>query len=546
MTNMINKTVQNALLLNLLLLTFITLSTCDSALEETPTSFIGPDNFYRNAEDARAALTGAYSMVTQNSFAGYTASYKVMRMIEKPTPEVGVGTNTPEFIFDEWTWTSGTGERGVLPEFYESAYQGINAANAVVSNVPEIENISSELRARFVAEARFLRSLHYYYLVGVFGGVPLVIEETEGLSELQRPRVSEDSIYAFIISDLEQAIQELPPVSQYGNEWGRASKGAAQTLLAKVYLQRGSLNASNGITGERQIAQQGDYQQAADLAQDVVESNEYSLPGDVEQQFTDLFFEKNSAGRNPEVIFADVNDPNLGIGHELPCLTVSEVAGPSLAPNSWNQISSELPFYNSFDDADLRKDVTFLTEFENEAGEMVTYNIDDVVNDGIPEDSPAFKKYAKAAEETGGRGCRDDNDFVILRFADLLLMKAEALNEANNEPTNEAYDAINQVRKRAGLEPLSGLNYEEFREAVYTENRKELVAEGQGWYTLQRFWDIATNRIYEHAEYDEQFPGRQFGPRLNNLNIEEPKHRLFPIPASAINRNSELTQNPGY
>lgn len=534
---------KSAKLLILLLFMFTMHLACDNMLVEEPTSFIGPANFYQNAEDAEAALSGAYNLITQGSFNGYFASYKVMRMLEKPTPEVGVGTNTPEFVFDEWTWTPETGERGVLPQYYESAYRGINAANAVISNVPEIENMSSELRARFVAEASFLRALHYYHLVGVFGGVPLIQNETVDLADLQRPRTSEADLYEFLISDLEQAIQDLPLVTAYGSEWGRASKGAAQTLLAKVYLQRGSLNASNGIMGERQIAQPEDFQRAAELAQQVINSGEYSLPGDATEQFTDLFFEKSTSGRNPEVIFADISDPALGIGHQLPSLTVSEVAGSSLAPNSWNQITSELPFYTSFDEEDLRKDVTFLTEFENEAGEMVAYNINDVKNDGVPEDSPGFKKYAKTAE---GAGNTDDNHFVILRYADLLLMKAEAINEANNGPTAEAYDAINQVRNRAGLEPLSGLNYSGFREAVYTENRKELVAEGQGWFTLQRFWDIATNRIYEHAEYNEQFPELRVGPRLKNLNIETPKHRLFPIPVSVMNRNLELTQNPGY
>jgi hypothetical protein len=126
-------------------------------------------------------------------------------------------------------------------------------------------------------------------------------------------------------------------------------------------------------------------------------------------------------------------------------------------------------------------------------------------------------------------------------------MKAEALNEVNDGPTSEAYAAINKVRERAGLEPLSGgMDYEAFREAVYTERRKELVAEGHGWHTMQRFWDVATRRVREHAEFDAQFPPeRWFGPRLDMLEID-PRDRLFPIPASAINRNPELTQNPGY
>jgi hypothetical protein len=524
----------------------VLLTGCDNVLQEEPTSFIGPDNFYRNAEDALAALSGAYSEISSGSFGGYIGSYQFMRHFEKPSPEVGVGTNTPEFILDEFTWTPDATERGALPEFYASAYQGIKAANAVIDNVPGIENMDTQLQTRIIAEARFLRALHYYHLVGVFGGVPLYAEEIRSLDNIAKPRAPEDSVYIFIIDDLEQAIPDLPVASVYGaSQKERASKGAAQTLLAKTYLQRGSLNPDNGpLPPEREIAQPGDYQAAATLLQEVIDSGEYSLPDDLVTQYTALFIEEEPGAVNPEIIFALQSDPAVGYTSSAPCLTISEVAGSELAGASWNQHTSELPFFTSFEDEDLRKDVTFLLEFPNEAGEVVTYDIDNVEGDGVPEDSPPFRKYSKAAP---GEQCADDNDWIILRYADVLLMLAEALNEVNQGPTPAAYDAINQVRERAGLDPLSGLDYASFREAVYTENRKELVAEGQGWWTMNRFWDIAERRIREHAEFDAQFPPeRQFGPRLDRLAIEAPKHRVFPIPSSSISRNPQLTQNPGY
>lgn len=529
----------------LLLVTAIALlPACDNMLQEEPTAFIGPDNFYRNAEDALAALSGAYSEISSGSFGGYIGSYQFMRHFEKPSPEVGVGTNTPEFILDEFTWSADATERGALPQFYASAYRGIKAANAVIDNVPGIENMDTQLQARVIAEARFLRALHYYHLVGVFGGVPLYTEEIRSLDNIARPRAPEDSVYFFIINDLEQAIPDLPVASVYGAaEKERASKGAAQTLLARTYLQRGSLNPGNGpLPPEREIAQPDDYQAAANVLQEVIDSGEYSLPTDVVSQYSALFIDE-LPGVNPEIIFALQSDPAVGYTNQAPCLTISEVAGPELAGSSWNQHTSELPFFTSFEDEDLRKEVTFLLEFNNEAGELVTYDIDDVEGDGIPEDSPPFRKYSKRASGN----CDDDNDWIIFRYAEVLLMLAEALNEVNQGPTPAAYDAINQVRARAGLDPLSGLNYASFREAVYTESRKELVAEGHGWWTMNRFWDIAERRIREHAEFDAQFPPeRQFGPRLEMLALEAPKHRVFPIPSSAISRNAQLTQNPGY
>ena len=516
---------------------------CDNALTEEPTSFTGPDNFYRSSEDARSALAGAYNQINQGTFGGYIGSYQFIRMTDKPTAEyTGLGDHVN--IIDQWQWGPASSERNVLPQAWDGAYQGINAANAVIGNVPGIENMDPQTKTRMVAEARFLRDLHYYHLVGLFGGVPLVREETRSLSGLERPRAPEDSVYIFLIDDLRQAIEDLPA----DNEQGRATKTAAQMLLAKVYLQRGSLNASNGLPSERQIARPGDFQQAADLAQGVIDSGKYTLPEDVVEQYNDLFFEEVSGGANPEIIFALQQTPGKGanpIG-ALPFLCASDISGPPLVAsvsNSAGQGSRLL--WESFSEDDQRKAVTFLVETPSQSGETIVYDPDDWENDGYKEDVPVIRKYVKQA--IPGDAFTEDNDYVMMRYAELLLIKAEALNEANSGPTGGAYDAINQVRGRAGLEPLSGLSYQEFREAVYTERRKELVMEGHGWFTLQRFWDIGTRRVLESAELDAQYPpSTNFGPQLDELEIDDPKDRLWPIPTAIMSRNPELTQNPGY
>ena len=535
-------------LIGMALLT-VTLTGCEGLLTEEPTSFVAPENFYRNEGDALSALAGAYNQISQGAFGGYIGSYQFIRMTDKPSGEY-TGLGDHENLHDWWQWGPAAAERNVIFLSYDAAFEGINAANAVIDNVPSIEEMDAQLKTQMVAEARFLRALHYYYLVGLFGGVPIIQNETSAITGLQRERAPENRVYTFLIDELGQAISNLP----LDNEQGRATKGAAQTLLTKVYLQRGSLNGNNGpLPPERQIAQPEDFQRAVDVAQEVIDSGKYELPSDVIAQFNDLFVDEASGGANPEIIFALQQEPGKGAGtFGMPCLLSSDSSGEPLVGASWNSAGqSTMTFFQSFEDADLRKEVTFLLETPDEQGGTVKYNLgDDPFNpdpeqyetDGYKEDVPVIRKYVQAEVFP----CDDENDVVILRYADVLLMKAEALNEVNNGPTPEAYDAINQVRERAGLDPLSGLSYEAFREAIYMERRKELILEGHGWHALTRFWDIATRKVREAAEFDALFPrNTNFGPDLDRLSIND-HERLWPIPQAAIGRNPSLSQNPGY
>ena len=280
----------------LLLACATVLASCDSALEEDPTSFVGPDNFYNNAEDALAALDGAYKGLN-NDFDGetYIPDETHLQLVETPGPTLMPIPNytpgSPEYAMDNWMWSPSLPN---LVPAYEDAYEGINLANAVIDNVPGIENMDTGLRERIVAEARFIRSIHYFNLVRLFGAVPLRRSEVKDLANAQStlPRTPEDSLYTFLINDLERTISVLPPKSEYsGGDVVRASKGAAQMQLAKVYLRRGSMSAANGLTGQRQLAQDGDYRKALDLINEVIDSGEYTLPEDVQEQYRDMFID---------------------------------------------------------------------------------------------------------------------------------------------------------------------------------------------------------------------------------------------------------------
>src|SRR5215813_882615 len=243
---------------------------CDDKkfLTEQPFDYINPQNFYHNAGDALAAINGVYADFINSTGDNYYGRNFVM-LVEHPT--------------EMWTSRlSATNERS-QPDVYsipvnhayvqsvwQSAYDAINRANSVIENVPKID-MDTALRTRIVGEAKFLRATHYFNLVRMFGGVPIKIHATQGLDSLASPRNTAQEVYALVEQDLKDAITALPSAKAYtGNDVGRASKGAAKTLLAKMYLQRAGTGVGtaadwqNALTYAKQVQTDGDYTLVAD------------------------------------------------------------------------------------------------------------------------------------------------------------------------------------------------------------------------------------------------------------------------------------------
>ena len=510
-----------------LLLLMLVLPACDSAFE-SDTPFISPDAYYRNASDALAVVGGVYEQTEE-----YMSAPAFFGVMEFPT-EVVLYEGRPENDGGELNNFVVVPGNGLLSNVYSNAYVAINRANAVLDNVPGIENMNADLRARVVAEARALRALNYWHLAVLFGGVPVLTSETTNLQDLQKPRASAAEVYDLIIEDLRAAIPDLPLQSAYENgDWGRVSKGAAQTLLAKVYLQRGSMGAHNGVTGALQLAQPEDYRNALDLVNEVMNSGEYALIDD----YSELFASPPTGGDESEEVILSLQTqfPTGDVYAGLPCDVSPKRANTQ---SGGDNFGAEILFFTSFPDTDARKLATYATTYQYAGTDVVvTYDIDDIEGDGYEEYTPAFYKYGVAEER-----CGDANDYLYLRYADVLLMRAEALNEIQGGPTAEAYAAAGEVQERAGAEPLElGLSYDAFREALYILRRRELAFEGHGWPDGQRFFDTFESRVEASAAM--AFP-QQFW--LETVDVQDPLHRLMPIPQQALDRNAELMQNPGY
>ncbi|MEI6946804.1 RagB/SusD family nutrient uptake outer membrane protein [Paraflavisolibacter sp. H34] len=454
-------------------------------LKEEPDSVITTGQFYQTAEEAVAAVNSIYNAALNNG--GITMYNRLFNLaFEIQTDDVIAGqrvTNIDVRAMSSLTQST-TNDR--VDELWREHYVAINRANIAIDRVPQID-MDTVLRKRLVNEARFLRGLLYFNLVRLWGRVPLVLHEstTLGKDAIQVGQASVEEVYAQAIADL-QAAEQLP-ATYAAADAGRATSGAAKSLLAKLYLTR------------------REWDRAAAKSLEVI-NGPYGY--DLFQNFADVF---NVATKNgKEHIFSAQCKGGNGQGNRL-ASSCTPVGIPGVASAGTDEPNAGV--YALFSASDKRRDVTFFTSLVSPTnGRTYTF-------------APRFYKYFDPANMA--TPTESNQNVPVIRFAEVLLIYAEALNEANG-PGTEAYGAINRVRRRAGLDPLQNLSQDQFREAVYLERRLELLFEFQRWFDL-----IRTRRMVAalHA--------------AGKTNAAE-KHYLLPIPQREIDLNPRLVQNPGW
>lgn len=480
---------------------FLGLSACsEDFLTKAPLDSINTENFFETEEDAIYAINGAYQPLQ------WPKLYN-MRMwttdIMAGNSIVGAGGGDDgRETQDLANFVTTTDNPGVL-DLFRGPAPGILRSNVVIQKVPGMD-IDETLKERIVGEAKFLRAHYYFIMVRFFGDVPLILEPQEPGDDLRPSRTGKEEVYQQIIADLTDAKAILPTKSEYSDaDKGRATRGAAAGLLAKVYLTR------------------GEWQKVVDLC-DEVASLGYELNDNYADNFTvatensnESLFEVQYVGGAGEDFWSNENQASW-----LSTFTGPRNSGMVAGGWGWNQPTQE--FVNSYEDGDLRKDATVLYEggpafdgMEYDPAYSVTgYNLRKFL---------VSKSIADAYDNS-------PLNFPVLRYADVLLMKAEALNELGR--TSDAEAPLNEVRNRAGLDDVqSGLPKEEFRNTVLHERRMELAFEGQRWFDIIRV---------ENGQW-----GLNFLHSIGRVNASE-KHLLLPIPQKEIDANPNLEQNTGY
>jgi starch-binding outer membrane protein, SusD/RagB family len=513
-------------------------------LTEVPADFVAPEAFYRNAADAIAATNAAYA--TFINLQGLSSNNYVGRnfwmVTEYPTEVVTsrLSRDNERSVIDNYNITY-TSSHPYLEGIYQAAYAGINRANAVLTHVPGIP-MDETRKTQLLGEAKFLRALHYYNLAGLFGGVPLKLEETTSILEGQISRATAAETWAQIAKDLTEAAAVLPQ-SWAGADYGRATRGAALTLLAKAYMQSTS-QVTDATAWTKALA-----------ALTTVQTLGYSL----DPNYASLFNGTNE--KSPEIIFSLQNVAVDGQGG-----TMTEWFSPITNPpiyqgGAQNQFQAERAFYDSYHANDARKEGTWLTSFNTVnattgAPRTVTWawtsGIQNATNYGST--GPAVRKYLDLASADGGS---ESPDVILLRYADVLLLKAEAINEVSG-PTAEALALVNQVRARAArtaatpIPPVpAGLSQAQFRDTVFTERRYELALEMHGLFDSRRNWPWYMQRLGASmtgitAKNASPFTSSttKFDARVGGVLPD--KWKLYAIPAGACELNTTLVQNTGW
>jgi starch-binding outer membrane protein, SusD/RagB family len=505
----------------------------DDFLTEKPVDFVSPVNFYRTAADAVAAVNAAYATFVTVPDPGNDAyvGRNFVMLVEYPT-EVATSrlsaSNERSMIGNYHAQFSST--HPYLEGVWQAAYAGINRANSVIERVPGI-TMDETRKSQIVAEAKFLRALHYYWLAGLFGGVPLKLTETQGIGDAALARATAAETYAQIAKDLTEAAAALP-ASWGASDFGRATKGAALTLLGKAYLQ----SAGTGVSA-------GDYQKALDALKQV-QTLGYSL----DPNYAGLFDGSNE--RSAEIVWSIQNVRVNGYGGRLTQWFVP-VTTPALYSSVQNQFQAERPFYDAYHAADIRKPATWMTSYTKPNGQTVTWswattNITTAANYGST--GPTPRKYLDLAAPSGGA---EGIDYVVLRYADVLLSSAEAVNEISG-PTAEAYGYVNAVRTRAKVPNLTpGLSKAAFKDSLFAERRFELALEFHGVFDSRRHWAWAKGRVEANLRQASTLNRTPFTssvekPATSTALTVDDKWRLYPIPARACELNASLVQNPGW
>lgn len=469
---------------------------CSDVLERTPQGSITLENFFKDGEQAEQSINAVYNQL--RSFQVHVFPFIGMTDIVSDDAEKGSVPGDANYLqeLDEFTHgPSNNGPTGVWAGYYD----GIFRANLAIERIPTVPEMDEDLRARLIAEARFLRGHYYFNLVRWFGDVVLITTPFPETNLMARAPL--EDVYAQIISDLEFAASVLPEKSEYAaKDLGRATSGAAKSLLAKVALTR------------------GEFANAANLAEEVINSNEYALLPTYQGIFT-------QAGENASESIFEVQAAAYETGGGG--TQYNEVQGVRGATNlgwGFNRPSDDL--IGAFELGDPRREATILYvgEILPDGSNVVQPN-PDIVN-------PRFNQKAFVVDHPGGNGNGPGN-IRIFRYADLILIASEALNETGRQA--EALVYLNQIRARARgtstrfLPDVTTTDQGQLRAAILRERRVELAMEQHRWFDLVR-----TNRAASVM-------------KALGKNFVEGKHELFPIPQGDIELSlGLLEQNPGY
>lgn len=469
-------------------------SSCSDFLEQNPQTDLSENDFYKTADDILSAVNGAYSSLQEGDI--YGNWYVFGEIPSDNTRNQLSGSVTTQNEFDQFYIDT---QNSMIANFWKAAYKVINRTNTILGRIDGIE-INTALANRYKLECKFIRALMYFNLVRVYGDVPLVLKEisiSESYDILREPK---ENVYNQIIADLKEA-QDLP-VSYSTAEDGRATQGAAKALLANVYM---TLHK---------------YAEAETILAEIINSGRYSLlentPGSLNIDGYKNVFSPVNHNSKEGIFEIQFLKGGYGEGSNYANNFAPENSGTNVVAvggTGGNNIP-EMDIYNAYEEGDLRRDFSMsLGYYDNRKN-----------NEWVE------SRYVCKFMDVPYQNNDASNNYPVIRYADVILMYAEALNQ--NGKTAEACKYLNMTRRRGfGYQTtetspvdLQTTDKAQFALMVEQERRVELAFENHRWFDL-----IRTGRAVEVM--------RSKGFSLNETNL------ICPIPQKQIDVNPKLTQN---
>lgn len=461
---------------------------CTSCLEEIPYGTYSNKTYYQTEEDAESALMYAYVPINYIEYCGRFLFF----LGDVPTNQYKSYGKADESPLFQWDVNSSSDE---VLYFFKSAYISLARTNSVIENVEKMTEISSSGKDRILGEAHFLRAFNHFMLVINYGSVPIRSKTVESVTDAYEDFAPISDVYQFIISELETAIDLLP----IDKRQGRADKVAAQALMSRVYLYMASAKASGAPGYEWVTDAESMYAKAAEYAGYVLnDQGTYQLDPDL----GNIYDVEHQADGKEHIFITSMNRGASGMEgtySQLPqlfCIQAGDyvyiskslVASPEAEtikvvndPATYQVMRVDNDFRNTYEDGDLRKELMVTTIYNKDGEILATYDPSNInSSDNIT--SKFFYPFCRKYTDPISNANRTSANVYLIRMGEVALNYAEAVG-----PTEDGYKWVNEVRSRAGLEPLpEGLGINEFREAVIQERIKELAFEGHGLYDLRR------------------------------------------------------------
>lgn len=526
------------------------LTGCKDYLTEPEPAQVKLSDFYTSGTAAIQNVTGCYVPLMWEYNSTYYSEWFIGDIMSDDALKGGGNTNDMGASYDMENWKT-TASNELTMDFYRAQYQGIARCNLALKYVSQMQPdsiMSLSLQERLLGEAYFLRAYYYFRLVRVFGGVPMTLDVLDNSENWKIDRASVEQVFSQILSDLTAAQKRLWRVAQIPDDQrGRATKGAAEAMLMKVYLYMASPYWSKYITKSTSAT---NYALAKQWGDSIIQHDSYALNAD----YHDIFTEEGENGIESvfEIQYAPVSWGDFGQGNGFTAgnftqrlvRSRSTKESLTLGDAGWGFDRPTQNLYDEFEAGDIRRDEAILVPTDEQMDDPAETSEEVYLGNRMLNNKYGWYGHMLTHHSRGPLNNKQ------IRYADVLLMYAEICAELGN--TGEAQTALNQVRTARGMATYPGYTYttttlttgDALKDAIRHERRVELAMEAHRWFDLVRWYGGVGNGLDTYMNVT--YPATETEVARSHMGTYVAgKHELFPIPEEEIELNP-MEQNPGY